>query len=147
MAENSTTAPHIRQGNAPLNVLIKRAIVRHGDFNPEVVGGEIDMAMLEWANLIIDDVRAHPYWSGPLDYYTHPSEARDVPDNVIVAGLVAKYADQQGDENAGRRHAQYLHTLNQLLYYRIYGNRQHEIRPRDGGSRPDAAGSDDVWSI
>ena len=33
-------------------------------------------------------LRSHPYWDNlEIDYYVHPTDSRDVPDQIMIAGL------------------------------------------------------------
>lgn len=98
--------------------------------------------MLEFANLVIDEVRNHPYWdSTQLDYYTSVSESLPVPDQIMIAGLLTQYAIQQASEKTQMFTMLYYKTLNQELWNRLNttntadggGNRSPalQIRPMD----------------
>ena len=92
----SANNPHLNSPYSPLETLVLQSLRRYGDMHPGTVDGEVMMMFVEFANLIIEDLRGHPYWDNPeIDYYTHPSEIRDIPDNIMVAGLLYHYSVQQ----------------------------------------------------
>jgi hypothetical protein len=132
MAEQSNTAPQIGDDYAPLETLAFKALRIYGDFNPGTVDGDVMAMFLDFANRIIDEIRAHPYWDGSaLDYYKHQSEKRPIPDHLVIAGLLAKYAEQQFSEKYQVYAPAYARTMNQLLWYRRNGNTKLAMRKRD----------------
>ena len=123
MAETSDSNPHIRRVNSPLETLIMDALRRYGDFSPAGANAQTILLMLDFANSIIDEVRAHPYWDGSdIDYYTHVSDAREIPDNILRSGLAYYYAMQQGSQKMQTLGQQFIRDLNRELYYRLHGN-------------------------
>ena len=64
MAEQSNTNPHIRESNSPLQTLAMQALRRFGDFHPGTVDGDVMLMFLEFANMVIDEIRLHPYHDG-----------------------------------------------------------------------------------
>ena len=58
----SNVNPHIRDNNSPLSTLALQALRRYGDFNSGSVDGDVMGMFVEFANMIIDEVRMHPYF-------------------------------------------------------------------------------------
>lgn len=113
-----TTSPHLPgDKNSPLEALVMRALARFGEMSPSTTEGEAMLVFLDYANEIIDDVLAHPYTvAGTLiPYYDHVSEAREVPDHIVVAGLLCRYAKDQGSKKADRYESAYYMKLGQVL--------------------------------
>ena len=142
MTDSRVSTPHIKDGNAQLESLIFSALRRFGDFAPDTSDGNLMSMMLEFANLVIDEIRNHPYWDATqLDYYTSVSESRPVPDQIMIAGLLTQYAVQQASEKTQMFTMLYYKTLNQELWNRLNttntadggGNRSPalQIRPMD----------------
>ena len=138
MAETSDFNPHIRNVNSPLETLILQALRRFGDYAPSTASGDTIIMFIEFANQIIDEVRMHPYWDGTeIDYYEHPSEARAIPDNIIVSGLLFHYAMQQASEKFQMYSQSYIRTMNQERWRRLNGgNTKIQMRVMDNGSNP-----------
>lgn len=136
MTEKSESNPQIIDGDySPLEALIVQSLRRFGDFNAQSADGNTILLLLDLANSVIDDVRTHPYWDGTaLDYYTHPSETREIPDSIMRAGLLYYYSDQQNSGKTPSKTAAYLRTLNSQLWYRLNGNTAIQMIPTDGGS-------------
>jgi len=119
----SANNPHIAEPFSPLEVLAFQALRRYGDMNPGTVDGETIMMFLEFGNLIIEDLRAHPYWDGPyMDYYLHPTDIREIPDPIIVAGFLAYYAAQQMSSKTEIYVPAYRRITAQILFNRKYGS-------------------------
>jgi hypothetical protein len=147
MAESSVTQPQIFDGPADLQTLATRALMQYGDFAPGAVHGEVILMFIDLANEVIDDIRSHPYWDGSaLSYYRHQTDRRPIPDNLIIAGLLAKYSVQQASEKAGIRVSLYVSTLNKLLWYKLNGNGPIALSVMDEGSGNDRlyAGTTDI---
>jgi len=138
MAEVSTTNPQITDGNTPLRVLALQALRRFGEFAPGTVDGDVMLMFLEFANLVIDDVRMHPYHTPTteINYYQSIDESRAVDDTVIIAGLLAHYAAQQGSDRLSLLMPQYLQTLNRQLWRSFNGNTAIQLRVVDDGTHP-----------
>ena len=135
MAETSNTNPHISTPNSPLEVMIGQALRRFGDFSPGTVNGDAALMFIEFANMTIDEVRQHPYWgTGEVNYYTHISETRAVPDPVIVAGLLYQYSSQQASEKTPQYAQGFIRQINQSLWHRLNGNTPIQFIVKDGGS-------------
>lgn len=136
MAENSDQNPHIIDGPTPLNDLMMSALRRYGDFHPGTASADVKLMLLEFANLVIDDIRAHPYFSDELDYYKSPTETRAVPDRIIIAGLLMHYAAQQISDKFSLYSTNYYKVLNGALWDLLAGNSKIRFRVVDDGSSP-----------
>jgi len=112
-----STSPQITDDNAPLDVLTLRALRRYGEMSPSTVDAETTIMFMDYANSILDDVMEHPYWKKgvELPYYKHQTEKRAVPDTLMLAGLIAKYAFDQSSAKAQKYEADYYKRLNQAL--------------------------------
>ena len=89
MAEQSNINSHIGDKHSPLETLAMQALRRFGDFHPGTVDGDVMLMFVEFANMVIDDVRVHPYHDGTeIDYYTSSTDVRKVPDPIIIQGLL-----------------------------------------------------------
>jgi hypothetical protein len=99
MAERSNSNPHITDKNSSLQALSMQALRRFGDFHPGTVDGDVLLMFIEFANLVIDEIRMHPYHDGSeINYYESVTDVRPIDDNIIVSGLLFHYAAQQGSE-------------------------------------------------
>jgi hypothetical protein len=128
----SSNNPHLKEPYTPLEPLVLQSLRRYGDMHPGTVDGEVMMMFVEFANLIIEDLRSHPYWDNPeIDYYTHQSEWRAIPDQIIVSGLLYHYAVQQQSNKIEAYGPMYFKMMNRLLYNRKYGSGKLEMSPFD----------------
>lgn len=135
--------PHISEPNSDLQSLAMQALRRYGDFVPASADGEVVLMFLEFANEVVDEVRAHPYWVEaydlgkvkPLDYYTAVTDQRPIPDIIVVLGLLYHYAVQQGSPKAQTYMANYARKMSQLLWGVLSGHGKIEMEVVDGGSR------------
>lgn len=136
MTELSREAPHLSDDYAPLSNLIERALRRYGEFHAGTEDAETNLMMLEFANQIVDDIRAHPYRDMEVeyDYYQSLEDRVPIADTIMVNGLLAYFALQQLSEKAQVYVPQYTKTMNQQLWYLKNGNTQLQFRPTDGGS-------------
>ena len=92
---------------------------------------------IEFANMILDEVRMHPYWDGTqLDYYEHMSETRPVPDTIMIAGLLFHYSTQQASDKQETYGAQFIRMINQELWRRLNGNTKIQMKVTDNGTNP-----------
>lgn len=91
------------------------------------------MQFIQHGNAVLDDVMIHPYWDGgEIQYYFHPSDTRPVSDNVVMMGILAKFALAQKSKAAAKYEAEYLATLNKvLLRVKFGGNPAWEISAPD----------------
>lgn len=129
--------PHLPGGgHSPLDALIRQALRRYGDFAVDTIDGEVALMLLEFANLILDDIEQHPYWrsDAPLEPYAALTDNRPVPDPIIVAGLLAHLSIQQQSEKRQTYFPLYQQALNTQLWRRLNGNTPIRVRPMDGGS-------------
>tara|TARA_B100000287_G_scaffold399358_1_gene417551 strand:- start:29078 stop:29761 length:684 start_codon:yes stop_codon:yes gene_type:complete len=141
----SANNPHLGEPYSSLQTLVMQSLRRYGDMHPGTVDGEVIMMFIEFANLILEDLRAHPYWDNlEIDYYTHPTEHRQVPDQIMVAGLLYHYSVQQQSNKVEAYGPMYFRTMNRILFNRKYGNAKIELSPLDRGegSKSDARAYD-----
>jgi len=132
---NSDLNPHIAEPHSPLSTLAHQALRRFGDFHPGTIDGDVMLMFVEFANMVIDEIRMHPYWDGSeLNYYTHPSDIRPIPDPVIIAGLLFHYAMQQSSDKVQIYMPTYNKTLNHQLWTLKNGNTKIRMRVVDGGT-------------
>lgn len=139
MTESSHTSPQVSGTEySPLDALITKALRRYGDFAPETAEGDVTLMFIDFANEIIEELRQHPYWdtTKQLNYYVSQTETRDIPDVIMIAGLLAKYATQQLSQKAQALVPAYFRTMNLVLYNRMVGNGPIEMTVVDGGSNP-----------
>jgi hypothetical protein len=135
LTQSSVSYPHVSDSFAPLETLAYAALRRFGESNPGTMGGDVMLLCIDLANMVIDEVRQHPYWPDtPLDYYISPADKRPVPDNVMVAGICFFYAVQQSSNKAGTLGQFYFRQLNQTLWNRLNGNTRIRVKVVDGGS-------------
>ena len=150
--ETSNTNPHIREKNSPLESLIFQALRRYGDFSPGTLDGDVGLMFLEFANMVIDDIRMHPYapstttttTSGDtttttttvngIDYYESLQDVREIDDIIIVQGLLYHYALQQGSEKVSVYLPTYNTTLNRQLWRQKNGNTKIRMTVVDDGT-------------
>jgi hypothetical protein len=131
----SDVNPHIRSSYSPLQTLIMQVLRRYGEFSPGTVDGDTALMFIEFANMVLDEVRQHPYHDGSdLPYYLSLTDVRQVPDPVIIAGILYHYAMQQGSEKIQFYMPNYFRTLNQLLWHKANGSTQIRMRVPDGGT-------------
>ena len=116
-----------RESYSPLEPLIHSALARSGNFSPARVDGQVMNMMIEFANRVIEDIRRHPYGWEEIDYYTHQSETRPIPDMIMIDGLTAHYMIQQASEKAPLFLQIYQANLSDILYQRMYGNQSLEL--------------------
>jgi len=112
-----------------------QALRRFGEFSPGTVDGDVLLMFIEFANMIIDDVRMHPYHDGTdIDYYTSVDEARAIDDQIIIAGLLYHYSLQQGSDKLQIYMPLYQRALNQQLWRKYNGNTRIQMRVVDNGT-------------
>ena len=138
MAEESELAPHKSAEGADLQTLMEMALANWGDGSPASLFGDMGPLFLLHANMIVEDVRQHPYWvaTNEIDYYESLSDKTSIPDIIMIAGLTARHAVQQRSQNAQALYQDYYRVLNQTLWNRYNGNTKVQMRPMDGGSNP-----------
>lgn len=112
-----------------------QALRRYGDFHPGTVDGDVMLMFIEFANLIIDEIRMHPYHDNTdIDYYQSITDVREIQDPIIVAGLLFHYATQQVSDKIEIYMGNYYRTLNQRLWERHNGNTVINLYTVDGGT-------------
>lgn len=136
MAERSEHAPHIRDEFSDLQTLAMRALRMYGDQAPESADASVLLMFVDFGNEIVEEVRQHPYWTGDIAYYKAATSTTNVPDAIILRGLLSKYAQQQASDRAQMFTQTFHRTMNQVLWNRKNGNKPIEMQPVDGGSRP-----------
>lgn len=136
MAENSNTNPHKADKYSPLETMTMQAVRRFGDFSPGTMSGDAALMFIEFANMVIDEVRMHPYWdtATELDYYEHVAEIRPIPDPIMVAGLLYHYATQQASEKAEQYGALFIRAISRELWRLKNGNTPIQMRVMDNGT-------------
>jgi len=132
--------PHIRDDYSPLDTLGMQALRRYGDFSPGTVDGDTLLMFIEFANMVVDEVNTHPYRESkpPILYYTGINDAREIPDPVIIAGLLAHYAAQQLSEKVETYFPLYYKTMNTHLWLQLNGNTKIHLRQVDESTRPES---------
>lgn len=127
--------PHIRDKHSPLEILIQQALRRYGEFAAETIDGEAALMFIEFANMVIDEVNAHPYHQGdPVPYYTALSDARGVPDPAMIAGLLYHFSVQQGSQKIEFYMPAFFRSLNQHMWMALNGNTTLQARIVDDGT-------------
>lgn len=117
--------PQIRDNYSPLEELIMQALRRHGEFTPSTVDGDVALMMMEFANEVLEEVNSHPYWTDlVLNPYISIQDAREVPDNIIVLGILFHYAIQQHSSKAQAASDKFFRTMNQTLYRMKHGTKR-----------------------
>ena len=143
---NDSFNPHLSAAvNSPLETLARQALRRYGDNAAGVVEAEALLMFIELANLVVDDFRMHPYGTSHdhlVEYFQSLQDARAIPDNIMVQGLLFQYALQQADDRMQIYSGQYYKTLNTEMLRRKDGVKRYKFIPTDGGSSPDARTSD-----
>lgn len=140
------------RSNTPLESLMASAVRQFGDASSGSVNGDVSLMMVEFANEIIEEIRVHPYQTytdkngtvhavvTDLNYYKHHTEKRDIPDVIMIKGLLARYAMQQASKRAQQLYGVAMKTMNQVMYERwstaqsMGGNDFSAPRVTDGGS-------------
>ena len=124
--QSSESNPHISDRYSPLETLIFQALRRYGEYAPGSVDGETILMMIEFANMVVEDIRRHPYWptDQEIDYYESQHDIREIPDPIIVAGLLAQLSIQQQSQKTQTYLPLYYRQLNQILHTRFIGNAQ-----------------------
>lgn len=127
----SEVNPQISNRVSPLETLVFQALRRYGEYSPSTVDGDTMLMFIEFANMIVEDIRHHPYWpvDKDVDYYTHQSDIRPIPDPVMLNGLIMHFAIQQGSPKLQLYMQVYNRSCNQILYERRFGKQRPELKP------------------
>jgi hypothetical protein len=139
----SVLNPQLSSPHSDLQTLAVQALRRYGDAIAASVDGEVILMFLEFGNLILDEIRAHPYYVEALDkalveelpYYISPTDIRPIPDQIIIAGMLYHYAAQQLSQKAQLYLGNYARTMNQQLWGILHGHGKIEMTVVDDGSR------------
>lgn len=128
----SAQMPHITDPYSPLEHLINAAIQDFGNMSVDTIDGSLRLMLLRKANMIIEDVRVHPYGSLPdLNYYVSLQDTRPIPDIIMIAGLAYHYADWMKSKYAAKYERDYYKTLSLVLYQRKYGSGKIQMNTID----------------
>lgn len=129
-----STSPQIKDENSSLETLALRALRRYGEMSPSTVDAETILMFMDYANNVLDDVMEHPYWQKGYEvpYYIHVTQSRPVPDSLLLAGLIAKYALDQTSAKSQKYEGDYYKRLNQMLARAKFGvGATFELMPVD----------------
>ena len=120
----TSSNPNIRDHYSPLEDLIIKVLRRYGEFHPSSVDGEVSLMMIDFANSILLDYNTHPYRSGEtaIEHYISLQEAREIPDEIIMSGLLYYYAVKQMSQKMTPYKSMYDNNMNRITYYNKYGN-------------------------
>lgn len=121
--------PQIAYPYSTLEALVAQALRRYGEMYPASADGDVYMMFISFANEVIDMITLHPYWTGDsIDYYTHVTDIRPIPDNIMILGLAYHYAEQQGSQKMPVMYQRYCKKVNEILYRMKYGKSvRHEL--------------------
>jgi len=123
---------HLSEPFSPLEDLMTDAYERFGNMDSDSMDASVKRIMLRYANLIVEDIRLHPYTSYPdLDYYTSLQDIRPIPDVIVLGGLAYHYAKWMDSTKSNTLGLEYMQTLNQVMYQRKYGSGKIEMNTVD----------------
>jgi hypothetical protein len=133
---SSTLNPNIADPNSPLETLALSALRRFGDGAADLSEARTLFMLVDIANEVVEDLRAHPYWPQDvaLPYYVSITDTRPIPDPIILNGLMAHYSVQQASEKASLYVPRYQRLMNQILWNRYSGSIRPRLRVMDNGS-------------
>lgn len=133
----TSSNPQITDDYSPLNALVQQALRRYGEYHPSTMDSETELLFVELANEVLDDIRTHPLHDGTvIQDYVHPTDARAVPDRLMKAGLLAKYAIQQGSPKQNMFMPFYVRQINRDLWHMLSGSGPIQLRVVDDGTHP-----------
>ena len=100
-----------------------RALRRYGEMSPTTLDGDTFLTFIDYANSVLDDVMAHPYWQKgvTIPYYTHQTDCRPVPDHVVLTGILSRFAADSESKKAQQYVGEYYLRLNQLMARERFG--------------------------
>jgi len=121
----TSSNPNIRDHYSPLEDLIIKVLRRYGEFHPSSVDGEVSLMMIDFANSVLLDYNTHPYRSGDteIEDYIALQEARDLPDEIVISGLIYYYAVQQMSQKMQAYRQMYYDNLHRITYHNKFGNK------------------------
>ena len=111
-----------------------RALRRYGETSPSTVEPELLLTFLDYANWIVDQIHVHLYnpVGNEIDYYTHITESRDIPDHVVVAGLLYKHAFDNGSQKTGGYLSEFQNAMGAVLHRKRFGaSPEYELQAVD----------------
>lgn len=131
---------HVAGGRdySPLSSLIRSALRRYGDVSAGAAYPETSAMLLEFANMVVEEVNIHPYTKAPVPYYIHTEDVREIPDPIVIAGMLYLYAEQQNSKKTEIYRAKFYMTLNTIMHRLTNGQSGIKVRPMDGGSNLEA---------
>lgn len=130
--------PHIRDDYSPLDALAKKALTIYAEFNPHTIDSDTLLLFVELANEVVGDVNTHPYRSNvaAIPEYVSPTDAREIDDRIMQAGLIAYYAMQQASAKVQLYVPAYYKRLNRTLWHALSGGSGPiQMRVTDDGTK------------
>lgn len=122
MAIEASLTPHRSSPYGALSDLVYQALRRYGDMNPATIDGDVMLMFIGLANEVIEEILRHPYWGGgDVEYYTSQEDVRGIPDEIMVTGLLARYAEQQSSDKLNLYLPKFYRAMNSILYRIKYG--------------------------
>jgi len=123
MVTKKSTSPQIANPFAPLEQLALQALRRYGEMSPSTMDADTMLDFIGYGNSVLDDVMAHPYWDKDvtIPYYTHQTDARPVPDHIVLQGILCRYAMDKESSKGPTYVNEYFLKLNQLLSRQKFG--------------------------
>lgn len=119
--------------------MIVQALRRFGEFHPSTIDADTAQLFVECANEVVGDWNTHPYANTGSPHvsrvkpYISQTEARPIPDEVMVSGILAYYCMQQGSPKGQLYMPRYNRVLNRVLWDIISGSGPIQLRAVDGG--------------
>lgn len=135
----SSDNPHIANDYSPLDAMIVMALRRFGEFHPSTIDADTAQLFIECANEVVHDWNTHPYVNtgspkiSRVTPYISQTEARAIPDPIMVSGLLAYYAMQQGSPKGQLYMPRYNRMLNRGTWEIISDSGPIRLRTVDGG--------------
>lgn len=130
--------PHIRDEYSPLDAMIVQALRRFGEFHPSTIDADTAQLFVELANEVVSDWNSHPYVNAGSDRvsrvypYISQTEARAIPDQVMISGITAYYAMQQASPKGQLYMPRYNRILNRTLWDLISDSGPIRLRAPEG---------------
>lgn len=132
--------PQIRDNYSPLDALVKQALTIYAEFNPHTIDSDTLLLFVMLANEVVNDVNVHPYRSNAtaIEDYVSPTDAREIDDRIMRAGLLAHYATQQASGKVQLYVPAYYRRLNRTLWHELSGGSGPiQMRVTDDGTNND----------
>lgn len=115
-----------------------QALRRFGEFHPSTIDADLSVLFIEIANEVVSDWNTHPYANtgSPaverVADYVSQTDARPIPDQVVISGLLAYYCMQQGSPKGQLYMPRYNRVLNRTLWDIISGSGPIQLHAPDG---------------